>query len=66
MRAARGPVVDDEIEFFVAQITFDGKEAAGDVGGVATRETILIGIAFDTAFLVDVETEIHVGLASVG
>ena len=64
--AARRPVVDDEIELFVPQIAFDGEETAGDVGGVAAQETVLVGIAFDTAFLVDVETEIHVGLAFGG
>ena len=66
LRAARGPVVDDEIELLIAEIAFDGEEAARDVGGVATQETVLIGIAFDTTVLVDVETEIHVGLAFGG
>ena len=66
LRAARRPVVDDEIELLITEIAFDRKEAARDVGGVATQETILIGIAFDATVLVDVETEIHVGLAFGG
>ena len=66
LRTARRPVVDDEIELLITEIAFDRKEATRDVGGVATQETILIGIAFDATILVDVETEIHVGLAFGG
>ena len=59
-------MVDDEIELLITEIAFDRKEAARDVGGVATQEPILIGIAFDATVFVDVETEIHVGLAFGG
>ena len=59
-------MVDDEIELLITEIAFDRKEATRDVGGVAAQETVLIGIAFDTTVLIDVETEIHVGLAFGG
>ena len=36
LRTARRPVVDDEIELLITEIAFDRKEAARDVGGVAT------------------------------